>query len=155
MTRASRAEGRSWQGPVVHVDGATWRTIPGPAGDLRLRVVAGERAEAVYVHVHGGGWALGAADQQDGLLQTIADAIIALEAPILNTKTTVIRAFGHKAGVAVADWSYDYLAASEETAGTFTFSRSPESFELTQAPTKTPATSAHCQSIFALWFGSW
>ena len=71
-TRAARAEGRSWQGPIVHAEGATWRTAPGPGGEVPLRVLAGERADAIYLHIHGGGWVLGAADQQDALLQTIA-----------------------------------------------------------------------------------
>jgi acetyl esterase/lipase len=37
-------------------------------------VVVPERVEGVYLHLHGGGWALGGADQQDLLLTTIADA---------------------------------------------------------------------------------
>ena len=42
---------------------------------IRLRVVAPERAATgVYLHMHGGGWALGAADMQDPALRDIARA---------------------------------------------------------------------------------
>ena len=48
--------------------------IQGPGGDLALRVIA-PRGEprGVYLHLHGGGWTLGAADQQDPQLERIAD----------------------------------------------------------------------------------
>jgi acetyl esterase len=40
-----------------------------------LRVIAPEReAVGAYVHIHGGGWALGAADLQDPILAELADA---------------------------------------------------------------------------------
>jgi acetyl esterase/lipase len=37
-------------------------------------VIAPERSRGVYLHLHGGGWVLGASDQQDPLLERIADA---------------------------------------------------------------------------------
>lgn len=48
--------------------------IKGPAGDIPLRMIA-PRGEprGVYLHLHGGGWTFGAADQQDPQLERIAD----------------------------------------------------------------------------------
>jgi acetyl esterase/lipase len=64
--RAARLEGRGPFGPVVHSDHARTITIDGPGGDLDLRVIEVEDdTTGVYVHVHGGGWVLGAADHSD------------------------------------------------------------------------------------------
>ena len=51
------------------------RLIAGPGGPLRLRVLrpAGE-VRAGYLHVHGGGWALGGPDRQDATLSRFAAA---------------------------------------------------------------------------------
>jgi acetyl esterase/lipase len=50
-------------------------SIPGRGGKIGLRVIAPEReAVGAYVHIHGGGWALGAADLQDPILAALADA---------------------------------------------------------------------------------
>ncbi|MDP1626505.1 alpha/beta hydrolase [Parvibaculum sp.] len=47
--------------------------IDGKAGNkVTLRVVAPENPSGVYLHIHGGGWVLGGADQQDPLLERIA-----------------------------------------------------------------------------------
>lgn len=53
---------------------ARWIEIAGPAGPLKLRAVAPEKSRGAYVHIHGGGHVLGAADQQDRLLEHIADS---------------------------------------------------------------------------------
>jgi acetyl esterase/lipase len=47
--------------------------IEGKGGPIALRVIAPSEPRGVYMHVHGGGWTLGGADQQDGLLETLAD----------------------------------------------------------------------------------
>jgi acetyl esterase/lipase len=73
VTRRLRAEGKGPFGPVVRRDDAVDRTVPTPAGDVRVRTLAPERPAAVYLHLHGGGWTLGAADQQDLLLGRLAD----------------------------------------------------------------------------------
>jgi hypothetical protein len=52
-----------------------------------------------------------------------ADAVIALEKLAVGSYSTIIRAIGHKAGVAVADWTYDYAAHSEEVPCTGNASR--------------------------------
>lgn len=48
--------------------------IAGPAGPVKLRVIAPEKPTGVYLHIHGGGWVLGAYDQQDPMLERIATA---------------------------------------------------------------------------------
>jgi acetyl esterase len=71
-TRAARQRGDSWMGPVVHLDEATTREIDTELGPIPVRVVVPEQVDAVYLHIHGGGFVLGGADQQDVLLHTIA-----------------------------------------------------------------------------------
>ena len=68
---------------------AVQRTIETRHGPLRLRILAAGAARACYVHLHGGGWALGGAHHQD---QTLL-------------------AFGRAAGLAIA--SVDYRLAPE------------------------------------------
>jgi acetyl esterase/lipase len=49
------------------------RQIAGPAGNtITLRVIAPDNPTGVYLHMHGGGWVLGQADQQDPMLERIA-----------------------------------------------------------------------------------
>lgn len=75
-TRRYQASGSSWAGPVVRSERATTRTIAGPDGPIGLRVVVPDRAaEGLFLHLHGGGWALGAADHQDLLLVVTADIL--------------------------------------------------------------------------------
>lgn len=50
---------------TIHIDGKGGHKVP-------LRIVAPENPKGVYLHLHGGGWTLGAADQQDPLLERIA-----------------------------------------------------------------------------------
>jgi acetyl esterase/lipase len=54
-------------------DRARWIEIDGPSGKIKLRVIAPEKSRGVYLHIHGGGHVLGAADQQDRLLEHFAD----------------------------------------------------------------------------------
>lgn len=63
--RAARERGEGIWGPVVTVDDARVRRIPGPAGEIGIRVIAPPSPRGVYLHFHGGGWALGAAHHQD------------------------------------------------------------------------------------------
>ena len=62
--------------PVYLPERARELSIPGRGGDIGLRVIAPEGRDAVgaYVHIHGGGWALGAADLQDPILAELADS---------------------------------------------------------------------------------
>ncbi|MCA1243599.1 alpha/beta hydrolase [Stappia stellulata] len=51
------------------------RTIPGPHGDIPLRILRprSRACEGAYLHIHGGGWTLGAADEQDPRLREITE----------------------------------------------------------------------------------
>lgn len=50
------------------------RVIDGPNGALRLRVLRSREVDACYLHLHGGGWALGGVDRQDQTLMRFASA---------------------------------------------------------------------------------
>jgi acetyl esterase len=47
--------------------------IDGPAGKIKLRVIAPKAARGIYFHIHGGGWSIGAPELNDPLLESIAD----------------------------------------------------------------------------------
>lgn len=71
--RAARERG---DGPLPKLqisERAETRSIPGPAGTLTLRIFRPKKPRGVYLHIHGGGWVLGGAHQQDPLLESIAD----------------------------------------------------------------------------------
>ncbi len=70
--REAQEQGRGLFGPAVHSDLAENRTIPGPAGDLGIRVFTADRVDGIYLHFHGGGWAMGSASDRDGRLEAIA-----------------------------------------------------------------------------------
>jgi acetyl esterase/lipase len=75
VTRAARKRGEGILPAPVLLERAHWLEIPSRGSDgLRLRVVEprGE-VRGAYLHLHGGGWVLGAADEQDPLLAAIAD----------------------------------------------------------------------------------
>lgn len=71
--RDARAKGEGAFPAPVKSERAKWIEIDGPAGKVKLRVIAPENSRGVYLHIHGGGHVLGAADQQDRLLERIAD----------------------------------------------------------------------------------
>ena len=73
QTRQNRALGQGPFGPIVRSERAVDSSVSGPAGEVRVRTVSPEDPAGVYLHIHGGGWTLGAADQQDLLLTTVAD----------------------------------------------------------------------------------
>jgi acetyl esterase/lipase len=56
------------------LESAVERVIDGPGGALALRVLAAEDVRGCYVHMHGGGWAMGGADRQDQTLSHLARA---------------------------------------------------------------------------------
>ena len=73
LIRQARESGQGPFGPVVCVDWAEERSISGPAGTLPLRVFIPKKTIAgVYLHLHGGGFTIGNARQQDPLLAAIA-----------------------------------------------------------------------------------
>ncbi len=70
--REARLKGRGLFGPIIRSGNGVNRVIPGPAGPLGIRVFTPETVNGIYLHFHGGGWAMGAADYQDGRLEEIA-----------------------------------------------------------------------------------
>jgi acetyl esterase len=73
LTRRSRYEGRGVFPAPVFVAEARWVEVPSRRGGLRARVLAPDgEAAGVYLHLHGGGWTIGAADQQDVPLLQLA-----------------------------------------------------------------------------------
>lgn len=68
------ASGGSPLGTPVYSDQAINRTIPGPDGDIPIRVFQPQAPRGVYLHIHGGGWVIGRADGQDPTLEGIANA---------------------------------------------------------------------------------
>jgi acetyl esterase len=75
VTRAARMEEGGIFPPPTFLPQARWLEIPSRGGGLRVRVVAPTTREATgaYLHFHGGGWTIGAADGQDPLLEAIAE----------------------------------------------------------------------------------
>ena len=78
QTRRAREEGTSASGPVVFSDMAEERQIPGPGGPLTLRTFVPDNPRGIYLHIHGGGWALGRAHLQDPRNEEIANACSAV-----------------------------------------------------------------------------
>lgn len=74
VARAARISGQSFLGPIVHVAHAETIEIQGPGGILPLRVIRAENPCGVYLHIHGGGWCMGAHDQQDEYLDAFVKA---------------------------------------------------------------------------------
>ena len=70
--REARLKGRGLFGPIVHSENGVNRTIPGQVEELGVRVFTPETVNGIYLHFHGGGWAMGAADYQDGRLEETA-----------------------------------------------------------------------------------
>ncbi len=70
-TREARRQGRGPFPPTPKSPRATERTIQG----IPVRVIAPiGTPRGIYLHIHGGGWVLGACDQQDPMLEQIADS---------------------------------------------------------------------------------
>jgi acetyl esterase len=71
-TREARARGIGPFPAPVKLPEGTDRTVPGREGPIPVRVFAPPTVRGVYLHIHGGGWVLGAADAQDGMLWGLA-----------------------------------------------------------------------------------
>ena len=76
VVRASRAEGKGALPLGGPLEGSDWVDIPGaPGGPGRVRVSEPEgEPVGVYLHIHGGGWTIGSADQSDAACQAMAKA---------------------------------------------------------------------------------
>jgi acetyl esterase len=74
-TREARRQGRGpFPAPVLSPRARTIVIIGRDGNEIPLRVIAPDRPRGVYLHIHGGGWVLGAANQQDPMLEHIADS---------------------------------------------------------------------------------
>lgn len=73
-TRRRRAEGAGPLGASARSERASDRVVGDADRAVPVRVLSPEHPDGVFLHIHGGGWVLGAADQQDVLLETLADA---------------------------------------------------------------------------------
>jgi acetyl esterase len=83
-TREARRQGRGPFPPPVYSPRARTIVITGRDGnEIRLRVIAPAQVRGVYLHIHGGGWVLGSAEQQDPMLERIAEntglAVVSVE----------------------------------------------------------------------------
>jgi acetyl esterase len=74
-TREARRQGRGpFPAPVLSPRARTIVIAGRNGNEIPLRVIAPDRPRGVYLHIHGGGWVLGAANQQDPMLEHIADS---------------------------------------------------------------------------------
>jgi acetyl esterase len=90
---------------------AVERLIDGPAGSLRLRVLRSGEVRACYLHLHGGGWALGGADQQD---QTLLRFASAARVAVVSVEYRLAPEYPHPAAVADCVAAIRWLAANAE-----------------------------------------
>lgn len=72
--REAYADGRMGLPVTPKAAGARTIRIPGPGGEIALRILVPETVRGAYLHIHGGGWMLGTPDMQDLLLETIGAA---------------------------------------------------------------------------------
>lgn len=83
MVRERRRQGIGPFPPMPKSPHAQVIEIEGPAGRLPLRIIAPENPRGIYLHIHGGGWTWGTADEQDPYLDRMADrcglAVVSVE----------------------------------------------------------------------------
>jgi acetyl esterase len=125
--RAARESGASPFGPIVRSDRATERRIPGPAGEITLRQFIPETVNGVFLHIHGGGFALGRAHHQDVRLLSLAtqatvavvsvDYRLAPEAPYPAAADDCDAAALWLAAHALREFGTDRLLIGGESAG--------------------------------------
>lgn len=83
-TREARRQGRGPFPAPVYSARARTMTIKGKDGhEIPLRVIQPSTVKGIYLHIHGGGWVLGSAAQQDPMLERLADntnlAVVSVE----------------------------------------------------------------------------
>jgi acetyl esterase len=111
--RLHAAGAATLHGPPVPVAGAADRTIPGPAGDLRVRVYTphGEPPFPIVVWFHGGGWVVGTLDTFDPICRALSAA-----APAVLVAVDYRLAPEHRFPAAVEDCYAATLWASRNAA---------------------------------------
>jgi len=70
--RAEREAGQSVWGPIQRLPHAETRAVPGPAGEIPLRILRCDEPRGIYLHLHGGGWTLGSESHHDTALDGLA-----------------------------------------------------------------------------------
>ncbi len=74
VIRKAREAGHSVFGPIKRRKEAQARVIPGPSGDIPIRVFTPQKVQGVYLHIHGGGFMLGQADHFDETIVGVGKA---------------------------------------------------------------------------------
>ena len=73
-TRKARREGRGIFPAPVYLEDATDMELTGRGGPIKVRIIRPDRSPTgIYIHIHGGGWTLGAHDMQDVGLKWLAN----------------------------------------------------------------------------------
>ncbi|MFN3233387.1 MAG: alpha/beta hydrolase [Alphaproteobacteria bacterium] len=129
VLRNSRATGESIFPLLEKSDRAETRTIPEPGGDIGLRIMRPKSGtpRGVYLHIHGGGWVVGANDQADPAFEHYADDLglavvsvdyrLAPENPFPAAPDDCEAAAAWLVGNARAEFGTDWLAIGGESAG--------------------------------------
>jgi acetyl esterase/lipase len=74
VTRKARREGKGIFPAPVFLEEAIDIEVPGRAGAIKVRIIRPEKTPTgIYLHIHGGGWTLGAHDMQDAALKWFAN----------------------------------------------------------------------------------
>ena len=74
VSRQARREGKGIFPAPVFLDEARDLQITGRGGQIKVRLICPERKPTgIYLHIHGGGWTLGAHDMQDAALKLLAN----------------------------------------------------------------------------------
>jgi acetyl esterase len=74
VTRRARRQGNYIFPAPVYLDEAREVEVAGRGGPVKVRIIQPDRAPVgIYLHMHGGGWTLGAADEQDLALKQLAN----------------------------------------------------------------------------------
>ena len=72
IIREAREQGLGVWGPFKVLNEVRERMIPGPGGDVPVRILIPERVRGVYLHLHGGGFVLGRAHHHDESMEALA-----------------------------------------------------------------------------------
>ena len=94
------------------VDAAEERTIPGPAGDIPIRVFVPPTVDAVYLSIHGGAFMMGSRRQQrpDQLARSREECNVAVVSPEYRMAPEHQYPAGHDDCEAVAMWLLEHGA---------------------------------------------
>ena len=74
IRRFSKNSSKFSRGTPAQIESVSDRTIPGPAGQIPVRIYnhGGPSSSATVVYYHGGGWVIGDLDTQDNICRAIA-----------------------------------------------------------------------------------